>query len=63
MPAWSAEDEQRLLQFVRETNLTQREIAQKMGRTEAAVCLRLALIKRRTIEELKSRLSELGHAH
>lgn len=51
MAAWSAEDEQRLLQFVRETGLTQREIAQKMGRTEAAVSLRLALIRRRMIEE------------
>lgn len=27
MPAWTAEDEQRLLQFVRETGLAQREIA------------------------------------
>ncbi|WP_371817856.1 sigma factor-like helix-turn-helix DNA-binding protein [Bradyrhizobium sp. CCBAU 53421] len=42
MPVWSHEDEQRLLQLARETDLTQREIGQKLGRSEAAVNLRLA---------------------
>lgn len=56
MPAWSAEDEKRLLQLVRDTGLTQRQIAQKLGRSEAAVTIRLALIRRRIIEELKHRL-------
>ncbi|MGX1350884.1 transcriptional regulator [Bradyrhizobium elkanii] len=50
MPAWSAADEQRLLQLVRETGLTQREIAQKLGRTEAAVSGRLILIRKRAAE-------------
>ncbi|WFU36830.1 winged helix-turn-helix transcriptional regulator [Bradyrhizobium brasilense] len=56
MPAWSAEDEKRLLQLVRDPGLTQRQIAQKLGRSEAAVTIRLALIRRRIIEELKHRL-------
>lgn len=50
MPAgqWSAEEEQKLLQLIRETGLTQREIAQKLGRTEAAVSARLAIIRKRS---------------
>lgn len=61
MPArlWSLEDDQRLLQLVRETHLTQREIARKIGRTEAAVSNRLTIIRRRVAErhsELPSRL-------
>ncbi|WP_246668094.1 MULTISPECIES: SANT/Myb-like DNA-binding domain-containing protein [Bradyrhizobium] len=39
MPAgssWSAEEEQKLLQLIRETGRTQSEIAQKLGRTEAS---------------------------
>lgn len=51
MPAWSQEDEQRLLQLLRSTNLTQREIAYKLGRTEAAVSARLTIIRRRSAEE------------
>ncbi len=50
MPAWSAEEEQKLLQLIRETALTQREIAQKIGRTEAAVVARLTIIRRRSTE-------------
>lgn len=50
MPAWSQQDEQRLLQLIRETGLTQREIAQKLGRTEAAVSARLTIIRRRLSE-------------
>ncbi|MBR0874821.1 hypothetical protein JQ633_31005 [Bradyrhizobium tropiciagri] len=50
MPAWSQEDEQRLLRMVRETALTQREIAQKLGRTEAAVSARLTIMRRRLAE-------------
>ncbi len=48
MPAGScsAEEEQKLLQLIRETGLTQREIAQKLGRTEAAVSARLAIIRK-----------------
>ncbi|MHC6158079.1 hypothetical protein ACVSQB_40875, partial [Bradyrhizobium elkanii] len=38
------------LQLVRETGLTQREIAQKLGRTEAAVSGRLILIRKRAAE-------------
>ncbi|WP_420965448.1 winged helix-turn-helix transcriptional regulator [Bradyrhizobium sp. B120] len=47
MPAWSAEEEQRLLQLIREGRLTQREIAQKIGRTEAALSARLTIIRKR----------------
>ena len=39
MPAWSREDEELLLRLISKTDLTQREIAQKIGRTEAAVAL------------------------
>ncbi|MGY3443018.1 SANT/Myb-like DNA-binding domain-containing protein [Bradyrhizobium sp. USDA 4473] len=45
--SWSAEEEHRLLQLIRKTGLTQREIAQKLGRTEAAVVARLTIVKRR----------------
>ncbi|MHC2251078.1 transcriptional regulator [Bradyrhizobium embrapense] len=53
MPAgsWSAEEEQELLQLIRETGLTQREIAHKLGRTEAAVSCRLAIIRKRIAEK------------
>ncbi|MCP1913442.1 MULTISPECIES: sigma factor-like helix-turn-helix DNA-binding protein [Bradyrhizobium] len=47
MPAWAEEEEQRLLQMIRETELTQREIAQKLGRTEAAVSARLTIMRKR----------------
>ena len=47
LPAWVEEEEQRLLRMIRETDLTQREIAQKLGRTEAAVSARLTIIRRR----------------
>ncbi|WP_076858710.1 sigma factor-like helix-turn-helix DNA-binding protein [Bradyrhizobium mercantei] len=50
MPAWSSEEEQLLLQLLRETELTQREIAQKLGRTEAAVSSRLTVIRKRDAE-------------
>ncbi|QPF88434.1 hypothetical protein IC762_30475 [Bradyrhizobium genosp. L] len=48
---WSAEEEQRLLQLIRETGLTLREIAQKLGRTEAAVSGRLTVLRKRTAEK------------
>ncbi|MGY3527727.1 SANT/Myb-like DNA-binding domain-containing protein [Bradyrhizobium sp. USDA 4452] len=48
--SWSAEEEQQLLQLIRETGLTQREIAHKMGRTEAAVSARLTIIRKRVVE-------------
>ncbi|WP_029080226.1 MULTISPECIES: hypothetical protein [unclassified Bradyrhizobium] len=44
---WTTEDEHRLLQLLRETLLTQREIAQELGRTEAAVNCRLSVIRKR----------------
>ncbi|UGY15505.1 hypothetical protein [Bradyrhizobium septentrionale] len=44
---WTTEDEHRLLQLLRETLLTQREIAQQLGRTEAAVNCRLSVIRKR----------------
>ncbi|NEU99757.1 hypothetical protein FNJ47_29050 [Bradyrhizobium sp. UFLA 03-164] len=49
MPAkqWSDEDEQRLLQMIRETAMTQRDIAHVLGRTEAAVSSRLSIIRKR----------------
>ncbi|MGY4229646.1 DNA-directed RNA polymerase specialized sigma subunit [Bradyrhizobium sp. USDA 4503] len=47
LPAWAEEEEQRLLQMIRETELTQREIAQKLGRTEAAVSARLTIMRKR----------------
>ncbi|MCC8979632.1 sigma factor-like helix-turn-helix DNA-binding protein [Bradyrhizobium acaciae] len=50
MPAWMEEEEQRLLRMIRETGLTQREIAQKLGRTEAAVSARLTIIRKRLAE-------------
>ncbi|WP_375167158.1 hypothetical protein [Bradyrhizobium brasilense] len=33
--------------MIRETELTQREIAQKLGRTEAAVSARLTIMRKR----------------
>ncbi|MGY3447123.1 hypothetical protein [Bradyrhizobium sp. USDA 4473] len=56
MPAgsWSAKEEQKLLQLNRETSLTQREIAQKIGRTEAAVVARLSGLRKRVAEEKRS---------
>ncbi|MBR0795259.1 winged helix-turn-helix transcriptional regulator [Bradyrhizobium jicamae] len=50
MPAkpWSREDEKQLLRLLRKPHLTQREIAQKIGRTEAAVSGRLMIIRKRT---------------
>ncbi|WP_338697679.1 SANT/Myb-like DNA-binding domain-containing protein [Bradyrhizobium sp. 26S5] len=53
MPAWSQEDEERLLQMVRDTGLTQREIAQKIGRTEAAVSARLTIIRKRAAQGME----------
>lgn len=52
MPAgsWSPDEEQKLLRLIRETRRTQREIAQKLGRTEAAVSARLTIIRRRIAE-------------
>ncbi|QHP66027.1 HTH domain-containing protein (plasmid) [Bradyrhizobium sp. LCT2] len=52
MPAksWSSEEEQQLLQLLRETSLTQREIAQKLGRTEAAVSARLTIARKRGVD-------------
>ncbi|MGN8544462.1 sigma factor-like helix-turn-helix DNA-binding protein [Bradyrhizobium sp. 13971] len=47
MPVWSREDEHRLLQLARETDLTQREIGQKLGRSESAINLRLAMLRKR----------------
>ncbi|MBR0800940.1 winged helix-turn-helix transcriptional regulator [Bradyrhizobium jicamae] len=49
MPAkpWSREEEEQLLHLLRKPHLTQREIAQKIGRTEAAVSGRLTIIRRR----------------
>jgi hypothetical protein len=44
---WSDEDERQLLQLLRETLLSKREIAQKLGRTEAAVTSRLEVINKR----------------
>lgn len=52
MPVWPREDEERLLWMVRETELTQREIAQKLGRSEAAVSARLAIIRKRVAEKV-----------
>jgi transcriptional regulator len=53
MPAWSQEDEERLLQMVRDTGLTQREIAQKIGRTEAAVSARLTIIRKHAAQGME----------
>jgi hypothetical protein len=52
MPAesWSADEDQRLLQLIRETGLRQREIAQKLGRTEAAVNSRLSILRKRAAD-------------
>jgi hypothetical protein len=44
---WSQDDDQRLLQLVRKTAMTQWEIAQKLGRTEAAGSNRLSIIRKR----------------
>lgn len=44
---WTAEEEEHLLQMLRATKLTQREIAGKLGRTEAAVSARLTIIRKR----------------
>ncbi|MCP1835312.1 transcriptional regulator [Bradyrhizobium sp. USDA 4532] len=65
MPAgsWSAEEEQELLRLIRETALTQREIAQKLGRTEAAVSARLTIIRKRTtggIRRLRNHRGEVA---
>ncbi|PDT74104.1 hypothetical protein CO675_26910 [Bradyrhizobium sp. C9] len=54
MPAWSQEDEQRLLQLVRETGLSQREIAQKIGRSEASIQARLIYLRKRVTETGKT---------
>ena len=51
MPAWPVEDEQRLLELIREDRLTQREIAQKIGRTEAALSSRLTIIRKRVADQ------------
>ena len=45
---WTAEEEQRLLQMLRDNKLTQREIAGRLGRTEAAVSARLTIIRKRS---------------
>ncbi|WP_420965858.1 hypothetical protein [Bradyrhizobium sp. B120] len=50
MPAWLQEEEERLMRMIRETELSQREIAQKLGRTEAAVSARLTIIRKRVAE-------------
>lgn len=55
MPAWAEEEEQLLLRMMRETELTQREIAQKLGRTEAAVSARLTIIRKRPAAGTKTR--------
>ncbi|WP_446471741.1 hypothetical protein [Bradyrhizobium australafricanum] len=44
---WSEEDEQQLPKLMRETAMTQFEIARKLGRTEAAVSNRLTVIRKR----------------
>ncbi|MHC2333427.1 DNA-binding NarL/FixJ family response regulator [Bradyrhizobium sp. USDA 4454] len=49
--SWSSEEEQRLLRLIRETGMTRREIAQKLGRTEASVVGRLGAIRKRMAEE------------
>lgn len=48
LSTWSEDDEQLLLRMLRETSLTQREVAQKLGRTEAAVSTRLTIIRKRS---------------
>lgn len=44
-------DEQELLRLLRESNWTRREIAQKLDRSEAAISVRLTIIRKRTVNE------------
>ena len=55
MPAWSQEDEQRLLQLLRTTNLTQREIAYKLeeGITAVAVWIDRRLNRHRALSSFE----------